>query len=198
MGRGRFLGTNICVVAAPEYCDTWFGEGEVKIYLDNDTEFPTLCGTGTEDYIGSGWGQDFFYNRYQGSLYFPQEGDSLRKYAFYRYHVPDPVYFDKECRVTIQQLGSSLTSDAVELMKNGANLIPVTIVDDQFGENMEFYRLLEMDDPPDVTDPTYAETGMVFYRSDDWSATAYFYLDKPFNELPVLALVDKRIKEILY
>ncbi len=56
-GKGRFIGTNISVIANPEYEQTWFGEGEAKIYLDGYTDYPTLCGTGTEDYIGSGWGQ---------------------------------------------------------------------------------------------------------------------------------------------
>ena len=53
-GRGRYLGANIGVIADRErYGQTWWGEGEVKVYLDGDTELPTLCGTGTEDYIGT-------------------------------------------------------------------------------------------------------------------------------------------------
>jgi hypothetical protein len=51
-GRGRFLGVNIGVRADTErYGRTWWGEGEVKFFLDGDTDLPTLCGTGTEDYI---------------------------------------------------------------------------------------------------------------------------------------------------
>lgn len=56
-GRGRYLGANIGVIGGEAYRGTWFGEGEVKVYLDGDTMLPTLSGTGTEDYIGSGWGQ---------------------------------------------------------------------------------------------------------------------------------------------
>jgi hypothetical protein len=57
-GKGRFLGVHFGVMANQElFADSWWGEGEVKIYLDGDQENPTLCGTGTEDYIGTGWGQ---------------------------------------------------------------------------------------------------------------------------------------------
>ena len=60
-GKGRFLGTNISINANPLYRNYWRGEGEVKVYLDGDREFPTLVGTGTEDYIGSAWGQSNFF-----------------------------------------------------------------------------------------------------------------------------------------
>jgi hypothetical protein len=53
-GKGRYLGANLGVIGSPEYRGTWFGEGEVKVYLDGDGQWPTLVGTGTEDYIGSG------------------------------------------------------------------------------------------------------------------------------------------------
>ena len=56
-GTGRYLGANISVIGDSLYRGSWFGEGEVKVYLDGDRENPTLVGTGTEDYIGSGWGQ---------------------------------------------------------------------------------------------------------------------------------------------
>ena len=56
-GTGRYLGTNVGAIGNKGYLGSWFGEGEVKVYLDGDTDHPTLQGTGTEDYIGSGWGQ---------------------------------------------------------------------------------------------------------------------------------------------
>ena len=57
-GKGRFLGVNVGVIANKEiYFTSWWGEGEAKFYIDGDTNYPTLCGTGTEDYIGTGWGQ---------------------------------------------------------------------------------------------------------------------------------------------
>jgi hypothetical protein len=56
-GKGRFLGVNFGVNADTSYGSTWWGEGEVKMYIDNDREYPTFNGTGTEDYIGTAWGQ---------------------------------------------------------------------------------------------------------------------------------------------
>lgn len=64
-GRGRYLGANIGVIVnTKEYFNTWWGEGEVKMYLDGDANFPTIAGTGTEDYIGTAWGQGKFANLY--------------------------------------------------------------------------------------------------------------------------------------
>ncbi len=55
-GCGRFLGMSVGVIAdMSRYADSWWGEGEVKIYLDGDRDYPTLCGTGVEDHVGNGW-----------------------------------------------------------------------------------------------------------------------------------------------
>ncbi len=77
-GRGRFLGCNIGLRENPATTDYWWGEGEVKVYLDGDTNFPTLCGTGTEDYIGDGYGQDRFAHRFTGCQYVNHAGNRLR------------------------------------------------------------------------------------------------------------------------
>ena len=54
-GRGHYVGTYLAWgVNSPG----WWGEGEVKFYLDGDAEFPTICGTGTEDYFGGAWNFD--------------------------------------------------------------------------------------------------------------------------------------------
>src|SRR5689334_15514685 len=67
-GRGRYLGANLGVIVdGHRYGATWWGEGEVKIYLDGDRERPTLNGTGTEDYIGTGYGQGAYAHRFQGA-----------------------------------------------------------------------------------------------------------------------------------
>jgi hypothetical protein len=101
-GLGRYLGTNIGVIVNKKlYLNTWWGEGEVKIYMDGDRKFPTLCNTGTEDYAGSGHGQATFSQLYHGS---PLNKDG--HVCFYRLHIPDPVYFRKDVRVTIQVMGS--------------------------------------------------------------------------------------------
>ena len=67
-GKGRFLGSNISINANPDYKDCWWGEGEVKVYLDGDKEYPTLVGSGTEDYIGTAWGQGQFSTNTTGCL----------------------------------------------------------------------------------------------------------------------------------
>ena len=110
-GPGRFLG---CVVGIR--CidpGVWYGEGEVKVYKDGDTDFPTICGTGLEDYVGSAWGMGPHVSFYAGSqLDVRAEGtgptgnpDYL---GFYRWHVLDPIMFERELKVTIQQIGYDL------------------------------------------------------------------------------------------
>jgi len=183
-GKGRFLGVNMGVKTDPVYKESWFGEGEVKIYLDGDTEFPTLAGTGTEDYIGTAWGQGAFCNRYQGSLIADTEKG---EFAFYRYHIPDPVYFHKDIKVAIQQIGGWPKKQVLELIEDGAKLKPVTI---SAGPD-NFVKLMEK---PDVSldDDSLPDGWTNFYREDDVSSTAYFYLNKPVNDLPKLAPVEFR------
>jgi len=176
-GRGRYLGVNIGVSANPLYESSWFGEGEVKMYLDDDVDYPTLNGTGTEDYIGSAWGQGKFINTYTGCTV---ADDSLLQWAFYRFHVPDPVYFRKGCRVSLQQLGGHMTANVEKYQKNRAPLIPVSI---DTGSMVLYYRdrtTIQLDSTRDPRGWTN------FYRSDDLSAVSYFYLDSPTNELPPL------------
>lgn len=92
-GHGRFLGALLSVLPdASRWGQSWWGKGEMKVYLDGDGANPTLCGTGTgtEDWIGTAWGQGQFVNRYQGCSIADKEGGC---YAFYRFHVPDPLFF---------------------------------------------------------------------------------------------------------
>ena len=94
--KGRFIGSIIGIRATH---GNWWGEGEVKVYMDGDTAYPTICGTGSEDYVGLSWGiqqTPFLYN-----------GCSLNENKFvsmYRWHLPDPIAWQKECRITIQQI----------------------------------------------------------------------------------------------
>ena len=78
----------IGVNADPLYGNTWWGEGEVKMYIDNDEKFPTINGTGTEDYIGTAWGQGQYTNLYQGCTV---ADNTEKQYAFYRFHIPDII-----------------------------------------------------------------------------------------------------------
>lgn len=187
-GKGRFLGTNLGVATDKLYQDTWFGEGEVKIHLDGDGRYPTLVGTGTEDYIGTAYGQQTFSNQYQGSLVAdPQKGI----FTFYRYHIPDPVYFYDDIKVTIQQIGGAPRDKVRELLNKGAKLLPITV-----DHNSEFNKLLEEKDAPKVKDKDFPKGWTNFYRSDDVSATAYFYLNKPTSKLPAIQPLKERIEAL--
>ena len=115
-GKGHYVGTYMCWGVNSS---GWWGEGEVKFYIDGDKKYPTICGTGLEDYfLGSynfdvkddnkGRGYREFTTPYAGM---PQvlKPDGLYKsqmrFAMYRWHIPDPIRFDKDLRVTVQALG---------------------------------------------------------------------------------------------
>lgn len=176
-GKGRFPGLNCGVIADTEtYFRTWWGEGECKIYLDGDTDYPTLCGTGTEDYIGSGWGQGQYDHLYQGCHL--ADGENYQ-YAFYRYHIHDPIYFYSDIRVTMHQIGC-WGPDTMKQMRNaGRELLGID------GKQVDMDKAAE--------DNGYG----LFERQDDWSSCAYFYLDRPTNDLPALAPAADRIVGLL-
>lgn len=188
-GRGRFLGTNLSIVPDKVYGDTWFGEGELKMYLDGDRQYPTLVGTGTEDYVGSAWNLGPFAQLYQGA---PVVDKQKGEYAFYRYHIPDPVYFQTGCRVTIQQMGGGGRDKIRAIAKAGGKVKPISVMT---GKGL--VKLLEEKAYPDLNDDRFpADEWVNFYRVDHYSATAYFYLDKPENNLPPLAPLAVRLKGI--
>jgi len=167
-GKGRYLGANIGVIVnTKEYFNTWWGEGEVKMFLDGDRALPTIVGTGTEDYIGTAWGQGAFAHLYQGS---PVADEKTMRWSFYRYHVTDPIYFYRDIRITMQQIGYLAEHSRPPLIENKRTL----------------YRAGAGRVPMDMT-----KDGK-FERSDDWSSTVYFYLDKPTNNLPPIDSVEKR------
>ncbi|MBA3905889.1 MAG: DUF2961 domain-containing protein, partial [Pseudonocardiales bacterium] len=111
-GAGHYVGTYL---AWGSNSRGWWGEGEMKFYLDGDERFPTICGTGTEDYFGGAWnfdvpgqGYSAYSTPYLGlhqiirpdGLY-----DSQLRFGMYRWHVPDPIRFAADLRVTVQALG---------------------------------------------------------------------------------------------
>ncbi len=92
----------------------WWGEGEIKFYLDGDGEFPTICGTGTEDYFGGSydWEVDGQYVTYSTpflGMHQVRRPDgcyqSQQRHAMYRWHIMDPIRFQQDLRVTMQALG---------------------------------------------------------------------------------------------
>jgi len=185
-GRGRYLGTNISVIDNPIYEDAWWGEGEVKMYLDGDISDPTIVGTGTEDYISTAWGQGVFQNKYSGCLV---GDDSLRHWAFYRYHIPDPVFFHQDIKVDIQQIGGNSKEKVQSLLNKKLPLIPITL-----HHAPAFIHLYHADSIADLTDTALPEGWVNFYRIDDVAAMAYFYLNQSTNELPPLQPLAIRTK----
>lgn len=121
-GRGQYVGTYLALTTLERY---WYGEGEVKIYLDGDRDYPTICGTGTEDYFGGAWSfatqdqgrtvENTFCTPFLGYPYYSHHDtllhndyhndDHMPQRSFYRWHIMDPVVFEEEIRVTIQQIG---------------------------------------------------------------------------------------------
>ncbi|MEI7835150.1 MAG: glycoside hydrolase family 172 protein [Planctomycetota bacterium] len=110
-GRGHYVGT---VMGWGVNNNGWFGEGEIKFFLDGDGEFPTICGTGTEDYFGGSynWDVNGKYQEYSSAfmgMHYVERPDGLyqsqHRHGMYRWHVMDPVRFEKDIRVRIQALG---------------------------------------------------------------------------------------------
>ncbi|WP_218155043.1 glycoside hydrolase family 172 protein [Pedobacter insulae] len=184
-GKGRFLGANIGVITDSLYKGTWWGEGEVKMFIDNDSKYPTINGTGTEDYVGAAWGLGTFNHQYQGCLI---ADNKMGYYAFYRYHVPDEIYFNTNLKVTLQELGGTSLEIARELHQKKIKIKPV-IANSKTG----YLKLNTMNPAPIITDERFRPGGVLFYRVDDYSATSYFYLDKPANDLPALQPLADRI-----
>jgi len=103
-GPGMLVG---CVIGVRPMVDKWWGEGEMKFYMDGDTDYPTICGTGTEDYFGGAWGMGLYQTPYHGCTLnrFKKKFFKHGLVSMYRWHVKDPVYFRKSLKATIQQIG---------------------------------------------------------------------------------------------
>lgn len=103
-GHGQYVGT---FMAWQQNNAGWWGEGEIKMFLDDDDQFPTICGTGTEDYFGGAWcfGEDYSspYMGFQQVV--KQSGEAGARMTLYRFHLQDPVFFTTRLRVTMQALG---------------------------------------------------------------------------------------------
>ena len=109
-GKGHYVGTYMAWGANSK---GWWGEGEIKFFMDGDTQFPTICGTGVEDYFCGSYSfevngkyQEFttpFVGMHQVIL--PEEGKTQHRFGLYRWHIMDPIRFEQDLRVTIQALG---------------------------------------------------------------------------------------------
>jgi hypothetical protein len=182
-GRGRYLGCTLGLITRPYY-RSWWGEGEVKIFLDGDGEFPTLCGTGTEDYICTAWGTGTYSLPWYGCHFLKVDDADRQQISMYRLHGPDPIYFQKEIRVDLQQIGY-WGGDAT-LQQLAATGQPGIIPSASDGKGfIPIDKLLA--EKPALS---------LYERQDDWCATAYFYLDRPESGLPRLAPVAERIADL--
>jgi hypothetical protein len=110
-GKGHFVGVYL---AWGVNNNGWWGEGEIKFFIDGDSKFPTICGTGTEDYFCGSYNFDRggqykeFCTPYSGLVQVIRPDGtykSQQRFGLYRWHIMDPVRFDKDLKITIQDLG---------------------------------------------------------------------------------------------
>ena len=110
-GKGQFVGVYL---AWGVRNNGWWGEGEIKFFMDGDTKFPTICGTGTEDYFCGSYNFDRngkyteFCTPYSGLCQVIRPDgtyNSQQRFGLYRWHIMDPIRFEKDLKVTIQDLG---------------------------------------------------------------------------------------------
>ena len=112
-GKGQYVGTYMAW--GVNNCK-WWGEGEIKFYMDGDRTWPTICGTGTEDYFCGSYNFENQQTHQYQTFTTPYSGlcqvirpdgvyRSQTRFGLYRWHITDPIYFHKDLRVTIQALG---------------------------------------------------------------------------------------------
>ena len=172
-GPGRFLG---CVVGVRVLNDvlrqdrfSWYGEGEFKFFLDGDRTHPTICGTGFEDYAGTAWGMGAHQAPWSGvphDVRDPSPQGSPHPCpdfaSLYRWHGPDPIFFERDLRATVQQIGAVFVAEGDEhVIEQVEAQNPVA------GEG--WFRDL----------PSPAHAFGICERIDDVSAAAFVYAMEP-------------------
>ncbi|HIS69862.1 MAG TPA: DUF2961 domain-containing protein [Candidatus Gallacutalibacter stercoravium] len=151
-GKGQYVGT---YMAWQVNNRGWWGEGEIKFYMDGDSEYPTICGTGTEDYFcGSYNFENQETHRYQpfttpySGLHQVIEPDGVYKsqerFGMYRWHIMDPIRFDTDLKVTIQALG----------WREGGRYLPLQ---DDIASVAYWYQVLPTAPFPALPDKDYLE-----------------------------------------
>ena len=151
-GKGQYVGTYL---AWQVNNNGWWGEGEIKFYMDGDKEFPTICGTGTEDYFCGSYDFENPYNHKYENFSSPYTGfhqvlssDELyrvqKRFGMYRWHITDPVRFDSDLKVTIQALG----------WRSEGRYLPLQ---DDIAGVAYWYQTLPAADFPELPDKDYLE-----------------------------------------
>lgn len=129
-GQGQYVGTYL---AWEVHNPGWWGEGEIKFYLDGDHDFPTICGTGTEDYFCGSYNFENRETKKYQTFSTPYSGlaqvlppdeiyEAGQKFGLYRWHIQDPVRFAKDLKVTIQGLGWQAGNKYLPLQDNVASV----------------------------------------------------------------------------
>lgn len=151
-GHGNYVGTYLSWGVNNS---GWWGEGEIKFYMDGDKDFPTICGTGTEDYFCGAYNFEdpVSHNHYAG-FSGPYTGmqviepdrlyTSQMRFGLYRWHLNDPVCFEKDLRVTIQALG----------WRSGGRYLPLQ---DDIASVAFWYQDLPSSPFPELPDRDYLE-----------------------------------------
>lgn len=111
-GKGKYVG---CYMAYAPKDNGWWGEGEFKFFIDGDGEYPTICGTGTEDYFLASYNfEDWNIKRYcehtgiySGFYDVKSDGlyDCVPRFGMYRIHINDPIHFEENLRIEVQSIG---------------------------------------------------------------------------------------------
>lgn len=152
-GQGQYVGT---YMAWGVNNTGWWGEGEIKFYLDGDDEFPTICGTGTEDYFCGSYNFDLgkehggyreFTTPYAGLPQVIRPDGTYRsqtRFGMYRWHIADPIRFERDLRVTIQALG----------WRSGGRYLPLQ---DDIASVVYWYQTLPTAPFPALPDADYLE-----------------------------------------
>jgi hypothetical protein len=151
-GQGHYVGT---YMAWGVNNTGWWGEGEIKFFLDGDAEYPTICGTGTEDYFCGSY--DFenkdtkqyqeFLTPYAGLSHVVKPDGvyaSQQRFSMYRWHIVDPIRFQSDLRVTIQALG----------WRSGGRYLPLQ---DDIASVAYWYQTLPTAPFPQLPDRDYLE-----------------------------------------
>ncbi len=195
-GPGRFLGAAIGIRVLNDGM-SWYGEGELKVYRDGDTDLPTICGTGLEDYVGSAWGMDRHATPYAGVPVHVRKERSKDQaveampdfVGFYRWHLPDPIVFNATLTVTIQQIGAVTIPHGPDARRRllgytpaglGWMVAPEADLSPAMREFMQSPRIRELLKRPEarkMAGQMYAFG--IAERVDDYCAAAFLYCREP-------------------
>jgi len=151
-GKGQYVGT---YMAWGVNNNGWWGEGEIKFYIDGDKEFPTICGTGTEDYFCGSYNFENKQTHQYQEFTTPYAGlcqvirpdglyRSQMRFGLYRWHITDPIRFESDLKVTIQALG----------WRRGGKYLPLQ---DDISSVAYWYQTLPHKKFPELPDRDYLE-----------------------------------------